>query len=749
MSATAAGEARRKRIKVEGAAEPVAPNVVLRTANATYELAAHAPAHLSFYWSYVVRSRGRWQEDARAREDLLKEAVSRFDQLGLSQKELEEIAAAGVVQVCMPFLETDSGWAPRILPWEFLLPAATRRFRNNKPLTVVRQLSGGQAQGPSAPPKCALFVENGAGRIGEIYSFDQERLWMESQLGVRSDHLRNPSAAQMQSLIAEKHPDVIHVSGVDVHQARWMGLIERSTPGEDGLLMAGPGGKLDHVRHDALAERLQPPSAHRAHLVALNFYNSAGRIGAAVMQRGAHAVIGFQDQIADEMAELFFATFYREWRNRSWSLLPAFECAFRALRDTQTQSLLGTGIVLWSDSALVGEGAQTKSPAEPPKAPKTAPAAKRKQAAQQRPSMREALGVRVQPPAAINYSLLHSGERLFETFTLYRKAAGPLPPVQVEVSLQAGTDTFPFKTSVQLKDDEHELRLADEIHLPLTSRALRAVRETVRSGLFVSVTCGGEEIECRTHRVTLCPVDEWRWSASDDSRWLGAFVLPRDPAVLAILDIAQKYLCALRDDSAAGFDGYQSSDPELEDPHVGVEMQVRAIWCALAFESQIAYVNPPPVFSEQSQRLRSPTEVMRNNRGTCIDLALMLAACLEYVEINPVVFVLKDHAFPGFWRSEEAYENFLRVKRDEDMVDAGGAAAMAQQFTTYEDVLRYVRSGDLIPIETVMLTRRLSFQEAIEEGMENLKDRDNFGALLDVRRERGKITPLPVLGGDA
>jgi hypothetical protein len=72
-----------------------------------------------------------------------------------------------------------------------------------------------------------------------------------------------------------------------------------------------------------------------------------------------------------------------------------------------------------------------------------------------------------------------------------------------------------------------------------------------------------------------------------------------------------------------------------------------------------------------------------------------------------------------------------------------------QEFTTYEQVLRHVRAGDLVPIETVALTRRLSFREAVEQGMENLKDRDNFGGLLDVKRERRKITPLPVLGGEA
>jgi hypothetical protein len=61
---------------------------------------------------------------------------------------------------------------------------------------------------------------------------------------------------------------------------------------------------------------------------------------------------------------------------------------------------------------------------------------------------------------------------------------------------------------------------------------------------------------------------------------------------------------------------------------------------------QPAYINPPPTFTEKSQRLRTPSDIVMGKRGTCIDLTLLLAACLEYAEIYPVLFLLKDHAFP-------------------------------------------------------------------------------------------------------
>jgi hypothetical protein len=720
-------------------------NIVLRTPADNFQLLPNAPARLAFYWSYVVRSRGRWQEDKKVRNDLIDEAKSRFRELGLGESQLTKIAAAGIVEVGMPFADQTQGWAPRILPWEFLLAEATRPYRNN-PLVVVRHLETGRApQAGGRTPQSALFVENGAANIANFFSFDEERRWMESQLGseITSGRLTNPTETQLSARIGEDKPDLIHLSGVDLHQGQELGLIDRSDPGADGMLMAAPSGRLEGVLHGRLAELINPPGYSGARLAVFNMYHSAGRIAAATVNLGAAAAIGFQDRIDDEAAERFLAAFYREWRSRGWRLLAGFRSAFESLHETG--ALRGTGIVLWSAESLMQEAAA---------APKTAPEPLRARPAKpvsaQRAKPSDVIDLRVQPPDSINYSLMHSGERLFKTFTLYRKAPGALPPIQIKVELQAGNDTFPFQTTVRMTETEYDLPLAERIHVPLTSRVLRTLRETVRTGLFYQVTCGGEEIACDTAEVRLSPIDEWRWDSADDARWLGAFVLPRDPAVLAIVDVAQKYLQALQDDSGAGFDGYQSVDDELDDPEIGVEMQVQALWCALAFEMNLAYINPPPTFEKESQRLRAPSEVVNGKRGTCIDLALMLAACLEYIEIYPVVFVLKDHAFPGFWRSEKAYNRFIGMQTatdQEERVDAEEEAARA--FTTYEDVLRHVRSGDLVPIETVMLTRRLSFHEAVEQGMENLQDSQNFGALLDVRRERLKITPLPVLMGDA
>jgi len=152
-----------------------------------------------------------------------------------------------------------------------------------------------------------------------------------------------------------------------------------------------------------------------------------------------------------------------------------------------------------------------------------------------------------------------------------------------------------------------------------------------------------------------------------------------------------------------------------------------------------------------SQRLRTPSDVVDGHRGTCIDLALLFAACLEYVDIYPVVFVLSDHAFPGYWRNEQAYDDFLAMGKAPQTEEATADYSMdigTQRKFAYEEVRQCVRDGLLVPLETVWLTQHRGFTEAVEAGIENLQSCEGFEGLLNIKKIREEnVTPLPICGG--
>lgn len=332
----------------------------------------------------------------------------------------------------------------------------------------------------------------------------------------------------------------------------------------------------------------------------------------------------------------------------------------------------------------------------------------------------------------------------------------------MSVELYVGNDSYPFRLTTALKDTDTLVDLTPEVRISLASQLSRTIRESIHTNLFVEVTWRDVVLHRSTHRVTLLPVDEWRLDG-ENARWLPSFVLPRDPAVLRVVDAAQRYLMALRDDATAGFDGYQC----VEVPAAGgkvrpedctaIDLQVRALWSALLYEMPLSYINPPPSFTEWSQRLRTPSDCIDGRRGTCIDLALLLAACLEYVEIYPVVFLLRTHAFPAYWRYGKFHSDFRNALsstasapvKGEPSSASGQRYAWVVERSQYREILGEVQAGRLVPLETTLVTGHGSFAGAIVAGVQNLANRREFESMLDIllarTDETSSVTPLPIL----
>jgi hypothetical protein len=417
----------------------------------------------------------------------------------------------------------------------------------------------------------------------------------------------------------------------------------------------------------------------------------------------------------------------------------------------------GTAIVIW-----MGHSVFQELPAAAAAVNALNPAAEERQAIlarHQQTPIGDLLQVDLEVDDEVNYSLLHNDRPLLSKLTLTKLVEEPLEDISVLVELNLGAQNYPFRFT-QLLLNEPQLALAPLVKIPLTAALPRSLRERVQSTVYVRVTCGGRVAAEATRRVTLIPVDEWI-DDTDNNPWLPSFVLPRDPAVLEILRSSRRYLVGIRDDPAAGFDGYQSVDPDAGDPTEGVDAQVRAIWTALVNEYRLQYINPPPAYSEQSQRLRTPSDIVASNSGTCIDLALLLASCLEYVDIYPVLVLLEGHAFAGYWRAEEPHEAFvqlLRIPPEVPAVGSGVARSAAVRFVDgygwrltrlhYDEIMQYVAAGDLVMLEATLLTSASSFADAMEEGRANMRSRKEFDSLLDIRLARSAtppVTPLPII----
>jgi hypothetical protein len=455
----------------------------------------------------------------------------------------------------------------------------------------------------------------------------------------------------------------------------------------------------------------------------------------------------------DALAEMFLGTFYREFSDTG-DLDDAFQGAWRSLRE-QPKPLRGSGIVLWRAGSLHKvRGLVSQTPPAPP-------LPKRLYSPEDLASdkAREYLAVTVKPEAQFSYGLLHNNRDLFRTFVVRNLSDGRIAGLDVFVELHSNEGTYPYRATFSI--DGPVLDLSPLVRIALTSQLARTLDEVLRTSLYVQVKWGTHEIFRETFPVTMAPVDQWA-DTDADRIFLPSFVFPRDRAVAAVIRNAEHYVTALRDDPTAGFDGYQSIDPELANPAENVDRQVQALWYSVVYRVPASYINPPPTYAVSSQRIRTPSEIAGGGFGTCIDLALMFASCLEAIEIYPVIFVLEDHAFPGYWRTEKALAAFRRRVAESapptgsvsNAIRGVGASARHRPGASWcfdasalPHIKRAIDRNQLVPLESVGLTRRSSFADAADEGRTYF-DEENVGRflqMLDVMtaRERG-VTPLPL-----
>ena len=215
--------------------------------------------------------------------------------------------------------------------------------------------------------------------------------------------------------------------------------------------------------------------------------------------------------------------------------------------------------------------------------PKLATAQQRKET-RTRP-IAEVLQVEFKVPASVNYSLLHNARPFLQKFTLNKLVAHTLDEIAVVVDLNVGDGSLPFRYTERLLDSSQR-DVSGLVKVPLTAPLLRSLRERVQTTLYAKV-CWDQRVAYEsTHSVTLLPVDEWL-DDTNENPWLPSFVLPRDPAVTRIINVARQHLVTLLDDPTAGFDGYQSVSGEDDPPLENVDLQVRAIWAAIVNEFKL------------------------------------------------------------------------------------------------------------------------------------------------------------------
>jgi hypothetical protein len=749
---------------------------------------------LAMQWRYKMRQRHRWATEGDFTRGMERQASDALAWLGLNPTHLRALAQgewqdddgflSSLIEVAIPWSSEFAHWWARVLPWEFLIASGTKKYRSYGKRVVVRRLVFGKSALKLDVPQSFAILEAAPGDLRVHYDFTGETSMIGSALpdlvfaNLHRDSGPSPTSVQVTKWLLANKPDILHVTGIDTKLgAELLGIL----PSErDGLYLASARtGDPELLDAEAFASAITPES-YAPKLLALNLWNSGARMAPLAIARGVGAAIGFENTFDDNVAERFFAQLYAQYSASTWSLGKAFVDAFMATSPLRRRTR-GSSIILWTRTSLLTPMKEEQRDAISRGVPQRIAKPGVDQA-------RDFIRVEARPCERLNYADLHNRGSIMDKLSIglfpnrepNRDAVTEIRDIEVEVNLSAGSESFPYQTKLDLVPDENVVDLANTaleatdshapggIHVPLTSDLMRSVDESLLTSVHVCVNWASQTIYRRTFPVQLAPVDEWRFE-DDQIIWMSSFVHPRDAAVAKIIDSAQRYLACLNDEYTAGFSGYQAYDPDADEPWRGVDLQVQAIWTAISLDFGLSYINPPPCYSDNAQRLRTPTRILEERRGTCVDLALLMAACLEWIEIYPVIFNLNDHAFPGYWRNTAEYDIFQSqpiiaddkgTEQDSEGVRNQTLPPWYSSKSVYAELRSYVNPAmrpkekpasyearrGLIPMETVFLTQRSGFQAAVNEarGYFSKTRSSDFHSMIDVCRSRSRVTPIPL-----
>ena len=158
----------------------------------------------------------------------------------------------------------------------------------------------------------------------------------------------------------------------------------------------------------------------------------------------------------------------------------------------------------------------------------------------------------------------------------------------------------------------------------------------------------------------------------------------------------------------APLSGYQTKDPGR------VFRTAAAVYAALQ-NLDITYVNPPASFEDQGQRVRLPDKILDSRMATCLYMALLATGCLEQAGLNPLVVMVKGHAFVAVWLTDECFPEAVVL-----------------------DGLRLSKRVELSKLAvfdptSVTSPHRVPFETAVTEAGRRLDSADQFVCAIDVR----------------
>ena len=316
----------------------------------------------------------------------------------------------------------------------------------------------------------------------------------------------------------------------------------------------------------------------------------------------------------------------------------------------------------------------------------------------------------------INFAIQQNCASIIHQLSIENTTPAPLKDIQVQITTEP---TFGNAAPIAVAQiPPNESICLSSFNLTLSANYFTQLTERLSGNLKIEITSEAESVFCQTYPIDILAYDQWG-GLNVLPEMLAAFITPNHTAIVPIIKRAASILGQWTDNPS--LDEYQSRTPDR------VRKQMAAIYTAIT-EQQIIYSTIPASFEEYGQRVRLADSVMAQKLGTCLDMALLYASCLEAIGLNALIIITQGHAFAGAWLVPETFPD-----------------------PTIDDVSLLTKRTaegiyDITLVETTCMNMGHSsdFDDAVKKANGKLTDGNSFILAIDVKRARHSgIRPIP------
>lgn len=316
----------------------------------------------------------------------------------------------------------------------------------------------------------------------------------------------------------------------------------------------------------------------------------------------------------------------------------------------------------------------------------------------------------------INFAIQQNGASIIHQLSIENTTPAPLKDIQVQITTEP---TFGNAAPIAVAQiPPNESICLSSFNLTLSANYFTQLTERLSGNLKIEITSEAESVFCQTYPIDILAYDQWG-GLNVLPEMLAAFITPNHTAIVPIIKRAASILGQWTDNPS--LDEYQSRTPDR------VRKQMAAIYTAIT-EQQIIYSTIPASFEEYGQRVRLADSVMAQKLGTCLDMALLYASCLEAIGLNALIIITQGHTFAGAWLVPETFPD-----------------------PTIDDVSLLTKRTaegiyDITLVETTCMNMGHSsdFDNAVKKANGKLTDGNSFILAIDVKRARHSgIRPIP------